>query len=952
MVKEKTDDDITLDFSWLKNILPKKTDTQESTDEDVTLDLSKTSGFLKKYAVFFLLLIPIILSIHIRTLPANLPMADDWARQGIYTNIRNNVAAQVNQQYPHLPDQTKQSMIDEQFALAVSQQQVQIEQAVVTQAEGLKQRFRDESGETYLGDIDSYFWTRYANNLVEKGIYADEFRDGEPYDNHMSAPNGLKVEPNLYPYLEAYLYKFLRLFNPKVSILKASFLTPLFLSFFAIIAAFFIGKKLSGDLAGFIASILIAVNPTVLSRSLGSDNDVVNAVFPLLIMLFTIYAFDSKNTNKTIIYAAITGLLTGLYSFAWSGWWFMFLFIIGAGVIYMGYIGVYETISKGKTIDNLLSNKKLKLIVVLLSIFLASTFISLTIFGNSGLFLRALYRNPVKIVTIQQAARGISIWPNVYTTVAELNAANFPTIASSLGGKTFLWLALIGTILALVNFGSESKKTSRISMIFLAASVLYYLIFIEMSLTNNFNIIVQMALLSIPLFVGLLLSAMYSYKLEPIHSILMVIWFMATIYAATKGIRFILLIIPAFVISFSTLINSLVDWTAKLTSKSLDLNISIPKVIFTVIALLLLVQPIRVGRATAYSYVPSVNDAWVETLTKIKTESAPDAIVNSWWDFGHWFKYWADRQVTFDGASQNSQQAHWIGKVLLTDDEDQAVAILRMLDCGGIKAEQKLTKLTEDTYETVQLLYSFFEMTESEVKTELLKLTDQTKADEIVSYMFCEPPENYFITSGDMVGKSGVWAHFGSWNFQRAKIYSYFKSMTLTEFSQTLTTEFGYTEQDAQRIFYELTSLITDREINNWIAPWPSYGGVISCSRDDRTLTCNVPANNQNVPMQINLDTKEASVESNNDQTFHPYKFAYLDDNNELITKTYNENHLGYGLVLLGESSVLFMAPELTGSMFTRMFYLDGRGLNYFNKFHDTRDIAGSRIITWKLDWQ
>ena len=59
MVKEKTDDDITLDFSWLKNILPKKTDTQESTDEDVTLDLSKTSGFLKKYAVFFLLLIPI-----------------------------------------------------------------------------------------------------------------------------------------------------------------------------------------------------------------------------------------------------------------------------------------------------------------------------------------------------------------------------------------------------------------------------------------------------------------------------------------------------------------------------------------------------------------------------------------------------------------------------------------------------------------------------------------------------------------------------------------------------------------------------------------------------------------------------------------------------------------------------------------------------------------------------
>jgi hypothetical protein len=38
--------------------------------------------------------------------------------------------------------------------------------------------------------------------------------------------------------------------------------------------------------------------------------------------------------------------------------------------------------------------------------------------------------------------------------------------------------------------------------------------------------------------------------------------------------------------------------------------------------------------------------------------------------------------------------------------------------------------------------------------------------------------------------------------------------------------------------------------------------------------------------------------------------------------------------------------------MFTRMFYLDGHGLKYFNKFDDRQGITGGRIITWKVDWE
>ena len=33
------------------------------------------------------------------------------------------------------------------------------------------------------------------------------------------------------------------------------------------------------------------------------------------------------------------------------------------------------------------------------------------------------------------------------------------------------------------------------------------------------------------------------------------------------------------------------------------------------------------------------------------------------------------------------------------------------------------------------------------------------------------------------------------------------------------------------------------------------------------------------------------------------------------------------------------------------MFYLNGHGLKYFDKFSDLSDITGGRIIVWKVNW-
>ena len=48
---------------------------------------------------------------------------------------------------------------------------------------------------------------------------------------------------------------------------------------------------------------------------------------------------------------------------------------------------------------------------------------------------------------------------------------------------------------------------------------------------------------------------------------------------------------------------------------------------------------------------PIFNSTWDEALTKIKTDSPADSIVNTWWAPGHFIKAIAHRSVPFDGAS-------------------------------------------------------------------------------------------------------------------------------------------------------------------------------------------------------------------------------------------------------------------------------------------------------------
>ena len=45
-------------------------------------------------------------------------------------------------------------------------------------------------------------------------------------------------------------------------------------------------------------------------------------------------------------------------------------------------------------------------------------------------------------------------------------------------------------------------------------------------------------------------------------------------------------------------------------------------------------------------------------------------------------------------------------------------------------------------------------------------------------------------------------------------------------------------------------------------------------------------------------------------------------------------------------------SKELTGGMFTRMFYMQGHGLRYFKLFNHQRGLTGTDIYVYKIDWE
>ncbi len=871
---------------------------------------SKKKMYLR-LSLFLLLLIPLFLSIYLRMYPYYLPLMDDFARKSVYYQIKNNILQEIEKVNPFLPEVEKQRIVNQQFEKLISSQKNEIEEQIKLQAKYLKSRLRkDDEGVTYLLAIDPYHYYLLAKNEIEKGFPGDEKFGNYSINLHMYGGAPIKKRiiykrsfVNLLDLVVSRTYKLLRALGIKIGLMKLDFFMPIIFSALAVFPAFFLGKRLSNNIGGFFSSLVIAIHPFILTRTSGgfSDTDAFNILFPLLIVWLYIESIVSSENKKRILFSFLSGLSLGIYSLAWR-WGSIFIVIFASYFVYLFFLFllyILKLIKLNKIVKklNLNINKEIKWSTLSFSVFLLSSFVFISLFHDPHTFIAGI--SVVIKFTKLKAVAQTTIWPNVYTTVAELNEAKISEVIESLGGKMYFTLAILGLILSFTL--KREDKTFSIK-----------------------------------------------------QGLILLLWFLATVYATTKGVRFILLVVMPFSIALGVFIGLFIHHISYYFHKWFEINKHVIKGSLLVIFLLLfLLAPQGIfakAQNTAKNELPSMNDAWYNALTKIKNESEKNAIITSWWDFGHWFKAIADRQVTFDGASQNTPMAHWVGRILQTNNETEAMAILRMLDCGSNYAYELLDKELNNSLESVYIIKKIILMNKAKAISYLSNYVNENLSKEIVKYTHCNPPEAYIIASEDMIGKAGVWAHFGTWNFTKASMYKDTYKLPYNKAMRILKSKYKLNETEAEFIYNQIKT----QNPNYWISGWPSYfGAEFKCEKKNETLRCLKMVNKQQgLLILINLTNKEAYVNKINNKS-HPSSFVYF-INGSLHKKTYSNPIFDYAVTLINRSNKYYVVVSddlLADSMFTRWFFLNGQGVKYSSLFYETRDIFGNRIFIWKVNW-
>lgn len=953
----------------------------------------RSRSFWSVAIVVILLLITIGTSLYFRTATYRLDIANDWAISNIKDQYVQQASQQIKQQFPTLPDANIKTQADKQWTDFYNQNKDQINLNVIALGTQLKSLFQFDAGspgqtypQTYVLEMDPYLWWHQAVNYADHGSVCDNgsayisgtgWPGGSCHDPKRVAPIGTTEHLSLHVLLEAWAINIVHFFNKNIDSLSIVFFFPALLGTISVIPAFFIGRKVAGNMGGFISAMIIAMHPVLLNRTIAgfADTDGYNYLFPLLIVWFLFEAFEAKDWRSRITFSALAGIIIGLFAFAWSGWFFMFFLTI----ICLLALVIYRVAVSFKRRANKNFWASILPTLQIIGVFILFSFIVTTLLINAGAFFAAFLQPFSEASNLQAATSSADLigWPNILTTVAELNIPSVSDIISNLGGAFLVAFAAFGMFVSLIN----PKKLNWASVSAAAGALIYYIVLMikGISLSSTPFLI----LFALPLVIAILYIFIKDLDTDLRFAIFLMGWLLASLFAATRGVRFLLLGIAPFAIAFGIAIG----WIYIAIVHALNREIKKPILISVTTGLILCI--IIFNPFASYSIMnqanqdsrqnlPNMNDAWWNALQEIKQNTPTNTIITSWWDFGHWFRNIAERGVTFDGGSQNPEPGHLVGKILLTNNETVAIGTLRMLDCSQNEAYH----VALDAYDVVpakDLIDQIVTLTKAQAQARLAQ-TNLSAADQadILEKTHCVPPPAVFITSGDMIGKSGVWGHFGNWNFPRAIAYDYVHDLPQAEAMAKLK-ELNYSDAEATQLYFQIKALKSDSEANTWIASWPSYitQNWVSCTADGQQITCpmylglqqtsqgviaidSVSFNStdpQNASIVLGVYTNAGRAGGNN---VAPVKTVFADVDTKTMTTTTQESAQGsnFGVLIRKQTannqtaySAIIADPLQVDSMFTQLYFLNGVFLKDFTIRTQNNEPGGSPIIVWNVEW-
>lgn len=813
--------------------------------------------------------IVLVVNLYLRSFPVYFPQLKAQAKNIVADMIRQTAIRDIQQKFPDFYPTARESILRYRVKEYKRMDKAKIKEQENSIYRQLKDRYQDNSGQTYIMELDCWHWGRYVENVIKRGRSGDETLFGKEWDRLMLAPNGyfIQWQQFLY-YFSAYLYKFFTLFRP-VELYRFLFYLPLFFTALFLIVLYLFSYRYSGHLGAVISCFFVGLTPMFIHRSCVGwfDKDILNLLFPVLILWAYARNCSDMPLKKRLFWISFSSFWVGLFCFNWTHWWFIFFIILIYEILYLTYLAFIHFYFKK---DNLMPIKEH---IISLVLFPACSFLFIIAFSGYEP-LRILYTETLSAVALTKPLVG-SVWPNVLYTVGELRRANIHDISSSLGDvwifvSTFICMGIL-LIRALWYKGYEESK--RVSIIILG------------------------------------------------------IWFFAMLFASFRGIRFVAFLIMPLGICAGWLLDEL--------HRYLWRNKNIAGVSAMLITLLIAGSfYFRAGYRAATNIYPLIDDTWYRVLNIIKEKTSEDTVLNSWWDFGDWFKVIGRRRVIFDGQSQAVPQAYWMAKTILTANEEQAAAILRMLNNGGNTAFDIIHKHIRDPLEAVLLLENVMMRENDIAKNILANYLPASEAEKVMALLFSRPARACFIVEDTMIPKVGAISYLGNWSFPRVYIAQNLGAKERDKIIESLV-KLGEDRQAMQK-FYQEAFLIKADNLEDWLSSrLQFYSPLVNGKKSqDAVLFDN----------GFIYKPKEKAIYSTNGQI---PRSLFIFEDGDVKEMAYNNANVPYSALVSqkGEDDYkcILLDRELGKSLFSRIYFFEGKGLSHFKSFVDVEE--GNRFI-------
>ncbi|MBF0594387.1 MAG: hypothetical protein HQL22_05405 [Candidatus Omnitrophica bacterium] len=816
-------------------------------------------------------LLTCLIGLYFRLYPLTHNVSSDAYEQGtmlVINKIRQSVTAKVVQQYPDLPPAAKEKLIKENFDKVLRENRDHIRKAF----DEAGQQILKSSGENkhYLLEIDAYYFLSLTQELLEKGSFGTSFKDGKFLDPLMLAPLGYWQPQTWHPYIGAFIYKVVLFFNPKADLMFGVGFTAVVLFPFVLMAFLFACRSLGcGIFPAFIAATFFVLAPIYLQRSTFANfkDDAYNVFFPLMVLGLLFLAIDHfKSIKKLFALSLLISICLALYAQFWAGWGFLW------GLSMAGIVAV-------AAFSFLKNRSDLKPALALTGFLSIIPFIAVgLIFGFSAVWQILLFA----LGELQKfIAPAIKDWPDLFIVVGELKKTPLSDVIRLTGGP----IMFFGAVITLVCFAARGFKE-------------------------------------------------YSAKTAKI--IFLAIFFVVTLQLALNAQRFALLCFTPLSLLFAAGLEELWSRRQNISKwfnapEAKDTWPSVPIMIMAGLLTASLIFPLATAQLGIRSFLsPIYNSAWDRALTKLRDHSPADSVINTWWSPGHFVKAIANRRVTFDGASIKGEQAYWMTRVYLSQTEDEALGILRMLNLSSNNAAEYLQKRGIRLSTAVPLLCHTTRLDRASAYLAYKNTLSVRDADELIKMTHGTPPPSYVLIYNEIVDGNVMLGYLGKWDFKKIEMLN--KNP-------------------------EALKKVPARNSPNYVNfIWSLVGGPYR-----QSLPLNATGHNGSSLLfdqgvMINTADMTATVHSNQYGIGIPASIFYA-EGNDVVEKKLPGATLSYSLVFFKDFSTgaprcVLLDRVLANSLIVRMYYFDGLGLKHFKPFSKESDLTGrTKIFIYEVKW-